>query len=136
MRWYLDASVALHAILPGGHKRARHWLDAVRANGDEVFSSTLLHLELSRVLRRERLDPGLSRPLMERISQISIDDGVLRFAAAIEQHVKSLDAIHLATCALLGNGVTVATHDVGMGDAAAAMGLESFDPLGDDASHR
>ncbi|MBS0433263.1 MAG: PIN domain-containing protein [Proteobacteria bacterium] len=107
----------------------------MRANGDEVFSSTLLHLELTRVLRRERLDPGLARPLIERIHQVSIDDGVLRFAAAIERHVKSLDAIHLATCALLGAGVTVATHDAGMGEAAAAMGLDAHDPLGDDASH-
>lgn len=133
MRWYLDASVALHAALAGGDKRARHWLDAVRANGDEVFSSTLLHLELTRVLRRERLNPELARPLIERISQVSIDDGVLRFAAAVEYHVKSLGAIHLATCALLGSGITVATHDAGMRGAAAAMGLDTFDPLGDGA---
>lgn len=136
MRWYLDASVALHAVLPGGDKRARRWLDAVRANGDEVFSSTLLHLELTRVLRRERLDPELARPLIERISQVGIDDGVLRFAAVIERHVKSLDAIHLATCALLGVGVTVATHDSAMGEAASAMVLDTFDPLGDDAGPR
>lgn len=135
MRWYLDASIALHAVLPGGDKRARRWLDSVRMDG-EVFSSTLLHLELVRVLRRERLDSSLALPLVERISQVSIDDGVLRFAAAIEHHVKSLDAIHLATCALLGTGITVATHDAGMAVAAGAMGLDSFDPLGDDAGKR
>ena len=132
MRWYLDASVALHAVLPGGDRRARKWLDAARANGDEVFSSTLLHLEIARVLRRERLGMSLARPLIERINQVSIDDGVLRFAAAIEPHVKSLDAIHLATCSLLGAAVTVATHDTGMTNAAAALGLEAFDPLDDD----
>lgn len=129
MRWYLDASVALHAVLPGGDQRARTWLDSVRANGDEVFSSTLLHLELTRVLRREHVDPRLAQPVLERIHQVSIDDGVLRFAAAIEPHLKSLDAIHLATCSLLGTGVTVATHDANMADVAISLGLDVLDPV-------
>jgi predicted nucleic acid-binding protein len=129
MRWYLDASVALHAVLAGGDCRARQWLDAVRQAGDEVYSSTLLHLELTRVLRRERLAVALSRPVLERVNLVSIDDGVLRFAAAIEPHVKSLDAIHLATCSLLGAGVTVATHDANMLDVASALGLDALDPL-------
>ncbi|MBZ0087647.1 MAG: PIN domain-containing protein [Thermomonas sp.] len=129
MRWYMDASVALHAVLPGGDVRARDWLDAAIQAGDPVFSSTLLHLELTRVLRREGLDPALSRPLLDRIHQVSIDDGVLRFAAAIEPHVKSLDAIHLATCALLGSGIALATHDDNMARVAASLGLDSMDPI-------
>ena len=129
MRWYLDASVALHATLPGGDGRARDWLDAARRAGDEVYSSTLLHLELTRVLRRERLDPILARPVLDRINLVSIDDGVLRFAAAIEPHIKSLDAIHLATCSLLGSGVAVVTHDASMVEVALLLGLDAFDPL-------
>ncbi len=129
MRWYVDASVALHAILSGGDERARAWLDATIQAGDQVFSSTLLHLELTRVLRREGLDPALSRPLLDRINLVSIDDGILRFAAAIEPHVKSLDAIHLATCALLGSGIVMATHDDNMTTVAASLGLDSMDPI-------
>lgn len=129
MRWYVDASVALHAIVPGGDLRARAWLDATIQAGDEVFSSTLLHLELTRVLRREGLDPSLSRPLLDRIHLVSIDDGILRFAAAIEPHVKSLDAIHLATCALLGSGIVMATHDNTMATVAASLGLDTTDPI-------
>lgn len=129
MRWYLDASVALHATLPGGDGRARYWLDAVRLAGGEVYSSSLLHLELTRVLRRERLDPALARPVLDRVNLVGIDDGVLRFAAAIEPHIKSLDAIHLASCALLGAGVAVATHDAGMAEVAVLLGLDTFDPL-------
>ena len=128
MRWYLDASVALHAILPGGDARARRWLDATLAEGGEVFSSTLLHLELTRVLRRENLSPSLARPLLERVHQVGIGDGILRFAAAIESHVKSLDAIHLATCSLLGGEVTVATHDSGMAKVSVLLALDVFDP--------
>lgn len=129
MRWYIDASIALHAVLPGGDVRTRRWLDATTLAGDEVFSSTLLQLELTRVLRREGLDVVMARPMLDRVNFVSIDDGVLRFAAAIETHVKSLDAIHLATCGLLGSGVTMATHDENMAEVAASLGLEAIDPL-------
>ena len=129
MRWYIDASVALHALLPGGDVRARRWLDAVTQAGDEVFSSMLLHLELTRVLRREALDVSMARPVLDRVNLVSIDDGVLRFAAAIEAHIKSLDAIHLATCALLGANISVVTHDMQMSAAAASLGLDTIDPL-------
>lgn len=129
MRWYIDASVALHALLPGGDLRARRWLDAVTQAGDEVFSSMLLHLELARVLRREALDVSMARPLLDRVNLVSIDDGVLRFAAAIELHIKSLDAIHLATCALLGANISVVTHDTQMSAAAASLSLDTIDPL-------
>ena len=129
MRWYIDASVALHALLPGGDLRARRWLDAVTQAGDDVFSSMLLHLELARVLRREGLDVSMARPVLDRVNLVSIDDGVLRFAAAIEAHIKSLDAIHLATCALLGANISVVTHDAQMSAAAASLGLEAIDPL-------
>lgn len=127
--WYLDTSVALHAILPGGDKRARTWLDAVRGDGDSVFSSALLHLELVRVLRRESLNPSLTRAILDRVNLVSIDDGVLRFASAIEPQIRSLDAIHLATSSLLGSGVTIVTHDANMADVAAQLGLDTFDPL-------
>lgn len=129
MRWYIDASVALHALLPGGDLRARRWLDAVTQAGDDVFSSMLLHLELARVLRREGLDVSMARPVLDRVNLVSIDDGVLRFAAAIEAHIKSLDAIHLATCALLGANISVVTHDGQMSAAAASLGLEAINPL-------
>ncbi len=131
MRWYIDASIALHALLPGGDARARRWLDSTRSAGDEVFSSTLLQVELTRVLRREGLAVSMARPVLDRINLVSIDDGILRFAAAIESHIKSLDAIHLATCGLLGSGITVVTHDESMAEVAASLGLEAIDPLGD-----
>ncbi len=129
MTFYLDASVALHAVLPWGDSRARAWLQSLDGQAGEVCSSTLLQLEMVRVLRREQLDTRYARLVLDRLSLISIDDGVLRFAAAIEPHVKSLDAIHLATCSLLGNAVTVVTHDANMAEAAVHLGFEVHDPL-------
>lgn len=128
MRWYLDTSVALHAVMPGGVGRAREWVIEACSDG-EVFSSTLLHLEMTRVLRREGLDPAAAQPVIDRVELVSIGDGVLRFAAAIGPHIKTLDSIHLATCALLGSGVELVTNDAGMRKVAEVMGIDSIDPL-------
>jgi len=129
MRWYLDTSIALHAVFPWGDDRAYRWLDGVVASGATVLSSTLLELEVVRALRRERLALSLATPLLKRTNLVSLEDGVLRVAAAIEPHAKALDAIHLATCSMLGFGITLVTHDTGMLAAAAALGLDRFDPL-------
>ena len=129
MRWYLDASVALHVILPFGDRRAREWLIDRHTNGDQVLSSTLLELEIARALRRERLELRTARLVLDRINLVSLEDGVLHVAAGIEPHVKALDAIHLATCAMLGYGVTLVSHDTGMVTACANLGIDTFDPL-------
>ncbi len=127
--WYLDSSIALHVILPGGDVRARTWLNGVLASGDQIHSSVLLHLELTRVLRRERLDVVLADLVFDRVEAISINDGVLQSAASIDAHVKSLDAIHLATCMLLGPDVTVVTHDAAMSQVAQTLGFDTTDPI-------
>lgn len=132
MRWYLDASVALYAILPGGGDHVQRWLDAAHARGETVFSSSLLQLELTRTLRREQLSPARALPVIRRVDMVSIDDGVLRLAAAIEPHVKSLDAIHFATCSQLGNDVSMVTHDDNMAEVAQALGFPVHDPLVDE----
>lgn len=129
MKWYLDSSVAIHAVLPAGDPRARTWLTASSEQVADLCSSRLLHLEMVRTLRREQMDPGWARLVTDRIELISIDDGVLRFAAAIEPHLRSLDAIHLATCSLLGDSFTVVTHDARMAAAATELGFDVHDPL-------
>lgn len=128
--WYLDTSLALHALLPTGDARAAEWLDqAGRAGG--LYSSTLLELEITRVLRRERLAIEHAGEVLDRVNLVSIDDGVLRAGAAIQPHVRALDAIHLATCALLGSDAQLVTHDAGMREAADALGRSVIDPLDD-----
>jgi predicted nucleic acid-binding protein len=116
-------------ILPGGDERARTWLDGVLASDQQIYSSVLLHLELTRVLRRERLDVALADLVLDRVDAISINDAVLQSAAAIETHVKSLDAIHLASCMLLGSDVTVVTHDLAMSQVAQSLGFGATDPI-------
>jgi predicted nucleic acid-binding protein len=128
--WYLDTSLALHALLPTGDARAAEWLDQANRTGS-LYSSTLLELEIVRVLRRERLAIERAGEVLDRVNLVSIDDGVLRAGAAIEPHVRSSDAIHLATCALLGSDAALATHDAGMRETAYALGRSVIDPLAD-----
>lgn len=130
MIWYLDTSIALHALLAGGDARARDWIDRNYRAGEAVYSSTLLQLEIHRVLRRDRLDVGLARQVLDRINLLTLDDGIVAVASAIEPHVRSLDALHLATCSLLGPGATMVTHDRQMLTAARQLGIEGIDPLG------
>lgn len=103
-------------------------MKAELAAGHELASSGLLKLETVRVLRRESLAIRSADHVLNNVSFYGIDDGVLRFAAAIEPHIKSLDAIHLATCSLLGSAVTLASHDRQMLAAAEEVGLDVHDP--------
>lgn len=126
--WYLDTSIALHALLPTGDSRATEWLDGASRSGN-IYSSTLLELEIIRVLKREGLRAERAAEVVDRVNLVSIDDGVLRAAAAIDQHVRSLDAIHLATCALLGEDAVLVSHDQQMCAVAQALGGRAVDPL-------
>lgn len=123
---YLDTSVAV-AVMQGVVP-ARTWFADAAAGGGMV-SSRLLQTELTRVLRRE------GRPVMERehllqhVGMVPITDGVLAMAEAIPQHVRSLDAIHLATVLQLGGAVRLVSHDKQMLSVAADLGVVGHDPL-------
>jgi predicted nucleic acid-binding protein len=125
--YYVDASVLLHAIL-GTDTRAHTWFrQASRAA--TLASSTLLRLETIRVLRRDGQDPALAEPFLQRIALISIDDRTLQLAATFADHIKTLDAIHLATLLLTDPSLTLVTHDRTMAHVAAGLGLATCDPL-------
>jgi len=128
VRLYLDTSVALHVLLPWGDPRASEWL-AGTDGVDALYSSTLLQLEIMRVLRREQMALDLAGDVLDRVSLVSIDDQLLRSAGAIKPHVRSLDAIHMATCGLLGEEMTLVTHDTGLRKAAHELGRATLDPL-------
>lgn len=129
--FYLDTSVALRALL-GHSPSAARWLDEVSADeGHTVFSSRILRTELTRVLRREALPVSIRDELLDVISIAPLTDGVLAEAEAIAPHVKTLDAIHLATVIASGLDATVVTHDAAMAAAAEIIGYPVLDPVTD-----
>ena len=127
--WYLHSSVALRIVL-GHSESAIRWFDARAGAGDRFVSSRLLVLEMTRVFRRERLDVAGVTEFVSELTMLHIDDGLVTEASAIRPHIKSLDALHLASAQRIGAGaVTIATHDTGMAKVADVLGFDVHDPV-------
>ncbi len=125
---YVDSSSLLVLVLSqpgyeGVWARMEAWLSA----GGQIVSSRLLGLEVRRVCVREHLVgndlPSASQSVLELVAQLPISEEVWERAAAIDQHVRTLDAIHLATCELVGATLLNASLDRRMLDAAIARGI-------------
>lgn len=128
---YLDASVILRIIL-GHSESAAVWFDARLHEGDRLATSRLAVLETVRVLRRESLDTGLGDDFFGQMTLLSVDDALLEDAGEIGPHVKSLDALHLASALRIGTDyVAVVTHDTNMLRTAAELGFTVHDPVTD-----
>ena len=127
--WYLDSSVALRVLL-GHSEGAIDWYEQAVDAGQRVVSSHLIALEVARVLRRESLDVKLGQGFVDELILLRVDDALLGEAAAIKPHVKSLDAIHLASAQRIGaQATTVVTHDKNMARAAEELGFTVLDPV-------
>jgi len=125
---YLDSSVALRTILDvPERRRVQSWMQEA---GTAFVSSRLLRTEVIRVLRRDGRPLGDGRPLLDRVGLIDITRRVHTIAESIERHVRTLDALHLATALLIiDEAVTVATHDHAMRAVAEHLGLLVVDPV-------
>lgn len=125
-RVYLDSSVALRAILDVPERNVIcQWMNTP----DTVLvSSRLLRTEVIRVLRRDGRPMSDAEPLLTRVGLIDITPQIHAVAESVERHIKTLDALHLATALLVGGPTTVATHDSTMKSVAAHLGLAVVDP--------
>lgn len=124
---YLDSSVALRTILDVPEReRLQSWMATV---GATFISSRLLRTEVVRVLRRDGRPLSEGLPLLDRVGMIDISSETHTVAESIERHVKTLDALHLATALLIGEPVTMATHDGAMKAVAVHLGLLVADPV-------
>ncbi|MDR0482886.1 MAG: type II toxin-antitoxin system VapC family toxin [Cellulomonadaceae bacterium] len=127
--YYLDSSVALRALL-NHSPSATAWLESESSHEANIFiSSRLLRTEITRVLRRESLPVSLRNEILDSILTIPLTDGIIAEAEAIVPHVKTLDAIHLASAIATGQDPVIVTHDTGMKSAAELLGLQWHDPV-------
>ncbi|MHB1234376.1 MAG: type II toxin-antitoxin system VapC family toxin [Microbacteriaceae bacterium] len=125
---YLDSSVALRMILDVPEReRLLSWMQTPETT---YVSSRLLRTEVIRVLRRDGRPLADGTPLLDRIGMLEITRETHTVAESIERHVKTLDALHLATALLIGAPVTVASHDTTLKAVAEHLGLSVTDPLG------
>jgi predicted nucleic acid-binding protein len=86
---------------------------------------------VTRVLRREGLPVSRRDEVVDYVGTIPISDAILAEAEAIVPHVKTLDAIHLASLLHTGLDATVVTHDANMRAVAEMLGYSTVDPVAD-----
>lgn len=127
---YLDSSVAIRILL-GHSASAAQWFDSTTGSDDDrVVSSRILRTEITRVLRRESLPVAARDQVLDYIDTIPLDHAVLQEAEAIIPHIRTLDAIHLASALRSGlDDLVVTTHDVTMKSVAVALGFRITDPV-------
>lgn len=130
--FYLDTSVAVHALV--GTPAAQTWFDRVTADdASRLVSSRVLRTELTRVLRREGRDLAERDLVLVHVAGVPLTEAILTSAEAITAHVRTLDAIHLASALAVGSQAIVVTHDHGLQAASESVGLEWVDPVDGDA---
>jgi predicted nucleic acid-binding protein len=126
---YLDTSAAVKLLMTERESRAlRTWL----RGRPERASAALLRVELVRVVRRAgvpRLIPE-ARKLLAGVHLIRLDDALLERAADLDPiDLRSLDSIHLAAAASLGDDLAaVVSYDERLLAAATVLGLPTATP--------
>jgi predicted nucleic acid-binding protein len=126
---YIDTSAAVKLLMNEPESLAlRRWL----RRRPQRASAALLRVELVRVVRRAgfpRLVPD-ARRLLAGMHLIRLDDALLDRAADLEPtELRSLDSIHLAAAASLGDDLAaLVCYDDRMLAAAASLGLPTAAP--------
>src|SRR5216683_2453483 len=126
---YLDTSAAVKLLMSERESPAlRKWL----RRRPERASAALLRVELVRVVRRAglpRLVPQ-ARKLVAGVHLIRLDDALLDRAADLDPtDLRSLDSIHLAAAASLGDDLAaVVSYDERLLAAASLLGLLTATP--------
>ncbi|WP_245554962.1 type II toxin-antitoxin system VapC family toxin [Nesterenkonia alba] len=132
--YYLDTSVALRILLGDSPAAALWFEDAVESPADSVISSRVLRTEMTRALRRLRQPIDRRSQILDFVGLVPLDHAMLQEAEAIVPHIKTLDAIHLASALRSGvEDLVIATHDRNMRSIAEELGFEILDPVTDDA---
>lgn len=116
---YLDTSSFL-ALMFGQADHARVRATLATHHGP-IVSSRLLALECRRFQVREGRSWADFEERLRTIDLLPVDESVLSAAFDIGVHVKTLDALHLGTCRIVG--AHLLTSDKLMASAAQELGL-------------
>lgn len=135
MRVYLDSSAILKRVLTELESQAcREALEGFARDGDELVSSNLAWIEVSRTIRK-RLEEESPRRVIDLIEtamtgiyQFAITDQVIDIAQRLGPvTLRSLDAIHLASATLLGVDL-ICGYDQRLLVAAEEYGFRTLSP--------
>lgn len=129
--FYIDTSVA-GRILLGQSPAAARWFDDASLDAG-LLTSRLTKTELTRLARRESIDFTERDKILDVLAFVPLDHAVAQEAEAIVPHVRTLDAIHLASALRAGiDGIVIVSHDSRMLEVATEIGFATFDPCSSD----
>jgi predicted nucleic acid-binding protein len=127
---YLDSAAVIKLLHPEPESTAlKKWMS--EQNGNPLLSSALVEVETHRTLRRiAAAQLPLLPPTLARINRIAIDTSIRGVACQLsEPHLRSLDAIHLATAMQFGPTIDYfVTYDKRLLAAASSVGLPVASP--------
>lgn len=96
--------------------------------GDQFLISSIAVTELRRLAIRTDLDPARIEPIVRRFRTMRLTEAMVKLAGRLpEQHLGTLDAIHIAT-ALSVDAEALASYDVRQCEAAKQEGLIVISP--------
>lgn len=129
MAFVVDSSALVKLIVSEQHsKTLGSWVDSCK---QDLFISELARTEVSRAI--SRVDPNLNKQLntiINRFGVIRVSTQVLTIAETLSpRSLRTLDAIHLASCIILGDALTgFITYDNAQASAALINRIEVFTP--------
>jgi predicted nucleic acid-binding protein len=127
--YVLDSSALVKLIVNEQHsKNLISWVDGCK---QDLFISELARTEVSRAIAR--VDPNLIKQfnaIVTRFGVIRVSTQVLTIAAVLSPTtLRTLDAIHLASCVILGDDLTgFVTYDNAQASAATHNKIEVITP--------
>jgi predicted nucleic acid-binding protein len=124
---YLDSSAIVKLV---AREPETDLLVHVIEQDPSLISSVLSRVEVVRAVRRARGDVRRAEGVLGGLALVPIDDGIIRSAADLRSpSLRTLDAIHLATCMSLSGDVSqLVTYDTRLGEAALSMKIEVSSP--------
>lgn len=125
---YLDASALVKLAVAEPESRA---LRELLRSWPERASSVISRVEVVRAAARVGgSSVRRARDVLDRIALVELDEAVLERAASLEPtHLRTLDAIHLATALSLGEDLgAICAYDARLAEAAASAGIEVLSP--------
>jgi len=125
---YLDTSAAAKLLVEESESsRLAAFLDGIEA-GEDIMSSALLETELRRFGTRIDLPQSAVTDLLTRVGLVEPDRSLFYEAGLLPgRHLRSLDALHLATAVRVDASAVVA-YDHRLLEAARSLGLETMSP--------
>ena len=127
---YVDTSAAMKLLVEEKESAAlASHLQRRSEDGDTLVASLLLHTELHCAANRrpEHIEHESVSEVLSAIALIDIENGDLTTAPLLPGHLRSADAIHLAT-ALRLNARAIVVYDTELRAASRTAGIETLSP--------